>query len=504
MSAEKSDALEVLKNSTFGHRTAEEEHEHLHQYFVETDDWRRVFDGGVDIIYGPKGSGKSAIYSLVVKNVDTLFDRKILVIPAENPQGAAAFQSLADDPPADEFEFVSLWKLYILALCGQAFKDYGIKGDKCSTVVDALEAAELLPRSFTLAKALKYALEYVRGWGKRLESVELGGTIDPATMIPGVTGKISLREPNSSQAKFGAVSIDELLSTADEALKENGWTIWVMLDRLDVAFSNKPDLEANALRALFKTYLDNKRLGNIKLKVFLRTDIWRHIVKEGFREASHLERTLTINWREGDILNLIVRRFLSNQAVIDFYGANKDEILSDADKQSQFFYRIMPKQVESGPNKSTTLKWLITRTSDASREPAPRELIHMLNELRSQQLKKLERGYKGQLSDGFLFEQAVFKEALPAVSQTRLDQTLYAEYARLKPYIENLREQRATQNIPSLARLWNVTETEAGSIVTELEEAGFFEKFATQWRVPFLYRPALGLVQGAVEGPEED
>lgn len=503
LTEEKLEAREVLKTSSFGQRTAEEEHEHLHQYFVETDDWRRVFEGGVDIVYGPKGSGKSAIYSLVLKSVDTLFDRKILVIPAENPQGAAAFQSLADDPPEDEFQFVSLWKLYILTLCGQAIRDYGLKGEKCGFVLNALEEAHLLPTAFTLAKALKYTLEYVRSWATRVESVEVAGTIDPQTMIPGVSGKISLREPSSAQAKMGAISVDELLSTANLALKENGWSIWIMLDRLDVAFSNKPELEASALRALFKTYLDLKQLTNAKLKIFLRTDIWRNIVKDGFREASHLERTLTINWTSGDILNLIVRRFLSNQSVLTFYAANRDEILSDSEKQNEFFYRIMPKQVESGPNKSTTLKWLITRTSDASKEPAPRELIHMLNELRSQQLKKLERGYKGQLSDGLLFEQAVFKEALPAVSKTRLEQTLYAEYARLKGYIEKLREQRATQSTASLAKLWGVSEPEATQLATELEEAGFYEKLTAKWRAAFLYRPALGLVQGAADEDDD-
>ncbi|MGO4437297.1 P-loop ATPase, Sll1717 family [Rhizobium sp. RAF56] len=167
-------ALEVLRQSSFGQRTAEEEVEQLSQYFVETEHWRRVFEGAVDIVYGPKGSGKSAIYSLVVKNESVLFDRNILAIPGENPQGAVAFQSLRDDPPRDEFEFVSLWKLYILTLCGKSFKDYDLQNDKCRAVVDTLQEANLLPRSFTLAKALKYALDYVKALARRIESVEGG------------------------------------------------------------------------------------------------------------------------------------------------------------------------------------------------------------------------------------------------------------------------------------------------------------------------------------------
>jgi len=495
--------VDVLRHSSFGQRTAEEELEQLTQYFVETEHWRRVFEGAVDIVYGPKGSGKSAIYSLIVKNEGVLFDRDILAIPGENPQGAVAFQSLRDDPPRDEFEFVSLWKLYILTLCGKAFKDYSLSSENCREVIDALEEANLLPKSFTLAKALKYALDYVRDIAGRVESIEGGLTVDPTTTIPGVTGKISLREPSAAAAKMGAISIDELLDKANTALKENNLTIWILLDRLDVAFSNMPQLEANALRALFKYYLDTKQLSSIRPKIFLRTDIWKEIVKDGFREASHLERTLTITWKSEDILNLIVRRLLSNRQISEFYNADKDDILKDTEKQSALFYKACPLQVDSGPNKPETLKWLITRTSDASKAAAPREIIHMLNELRNEQIKKLERGDKTP-PENRLFEQTSFKDALPSVSQTRLEQTLYAEYARLKPFIEKLRERRATQSLRSLADLWGVDESSALKVIGELEEAGFLEKFGKMWRVPFLYRPALNLVQGAVEAGDED
>ncbi|MGO4437296.1 P-loop ATPase, Sll1717 family [Rhizobium sp. RAF56] len=318
-----------------------------------------------------------------------------------------------------------------------------------------------------------------------------------------MTGKISLREPSAAAAKLGAVSIDELLDTANAALKEEGLTIWILLDRLDVAFSNMPELEASALRALFKYYLDTKQLGAIRPKIFLRTDIWRDIVEDGFREASHLEKTLTITWRSEDILNLVVRRLLSNSKIVEYYGVDKGPVLADADKQTALFYKVSPPQVDSGPNKPDTLKWLITRTSDASKAAAPRELIHMLNELRNEQIKKLERGDKVP-SEARLFEQTSFKDALPSVSQTRLEQTLYAEYARLKPFVEKLREQRATQSLQSLSALWNLNDTETSKIIADLEEAGFFEKFGKMWRVPFLYRPALGLVQGAVGAADED
>ncbi|MEN3230203.1 hypothetical protein PUR21_21585 [Methylorubrum rhodesianum] len=411
--------LSVLRSSSFGQRTAEEEREKLHEYFVETEQWRQVFDGDIDVIYGPKGSGKSAIYSLIVQNQDALFDRDILIVTAENPQGAPAFQSLSDDPPKDEFEFVSLWKLYALTLCGQAIKDYGLTGEKCKKVVAELENADLLPSNFSLAKALRYAFDYVRRFS-RPDALETELKFDVNTGLPtGLKGRISLREPGAAQAKKGIVSIDDLFSTANEALREAGQSVWILLDRLDVAFADKPGLETLALRALFKFYLDTKSLRQIKTKIFLRTDIWSAITKEGFREASHIERSLEIRWKVEDLTNLVAKRALSNREICQFYNLKKEDVLGNYKSQEAFIFRMFPQQVETGPNKPNTFSWILGRTRDAVQKSAPRELIHFLNVLRDVQINRLERGERPP-TEGRLFEQIAFKDTLPTVSKVRL------------------------------------------------------------------------------------
>lgn len=490
--------LEVLKASSFGRRTAEEEHDHLQQYFVETEQWTKVFAGEVDIVYGPKGSGKSAIYSLIIKNEEHLFDRGVLIVPGENPQGAPAFQHLRDDTPENEFEFVSLWKLYVLTLCGQSIKGYGFKSKKAQRVVRELEDAGLLPAHFTLSKIVRYVLEYVRK-NSNVEAVENSMQFDPVTGTPiGVANKIYLREPSSIQSKLGAISVDELYQVANDALKEEGVEIWIVLDRLDVAFTDKPSLEDEALKALFKFYLDTKGSSQIRPKIFLRTDIWQSITKQGFREASHIERSKTITWKEADLTNLVVRRLLSNQAICDYYTADKAAILSDFKKQTEFIYRVFPDQVDSGGNKPSTMTWILSRTADGTKESAPREVIHLLNELREEQISRLERGEKPPQGER-LFEQVTFKEALPAVSKARLEQTIFAEFPDERTFVEALTEQKATHTTATLAKLWSVEEIDASKIIGRLLEIGVLEKQGAFWRVPFLYRPALASVQGSAD-----
>lgn len=48
----------VIVDTAFGGRTAEEESEHLARYFVETEQWRKVCQDEVDIVFAPKGAAK--------------------------------------------------------------------------------------------------------------------------------------------------------------------------------------------------------------------------------------------------------------------------------------------------------------------------------------------------------------------------------------------------------------------------------------------------------------
>ena len=491
--------LDVLRGSAFGSRTAEDERDSLAKYFVETEQWRRVFVGDIDVIYGAKGSGKSAIYSLIIDSRDGLFDRSIIAVPAENPQGAPAFRDISADPPEGEREFINLWKIYIASLCGQYIKEYGISNEKTNKALKLLEGADLIPSQFSLAKLLKYAFDYIKSM-RAPKSLEGEYKFDPNTGMPtGISGKITLSEPSAQHARHGVVSIDDLLELINSGLSEAGYTLWIMLDRLDVAFSDKPDLEADALKALFKCYLEMGKLSHVVVKIFLRTDIWKNITENGSREASHIERSITLSWNQDDLLNLVVKRAVSNEKICEYFNVEKEDIISSFDNQKKFIDRMFPLQVETGVNKPTTFNWLLGRTRDAFEEAAPREVIHFLNELRSVQIARYERGVKPP-TDGKLFEQPSFKEALPAVSKTRLEQTLYAEFPNCKGRIEALREQKATQTPENLCKIWRVDENEMMKIAASLEEIGFFKRSTTLgntvWVIPFLYREALQLVQG--------
>ena len=493
--------LEVLKTVNFGHRVAEEEGDQLSEYFVETDHWTQLLGGNVDVVYGPKGSGKSALYSLLVARRTAFFDRQILLAPCENPRGAPAFRALATDPPASETEFMALWKLYFACLLSSSIKDYGIPGDDAERLHAALAESGLATGQASLQKVLRSVYDYVKRI-LRPAGFEVGAVLDPATHLPGVTAKILFSEPTESQSKRGYKSVEELLRLGNDALASSGFKLWLLLDRLDVAFSESVELEVNALRALFRTYLDLRPFDRLHMKIFLRTDIWKKITSTGFREASHVTRHITIEWSPASLMNLVIRRAAQNASLLEHYAVSREQVLASFDAQHKFFYRLFPSQVDVGPNKPETFDWMLSRVRDGTKQSAPRELIHLLNTLRDEEVRTLEVGRTAP-EDGMVFSRVIFRDALLAVSRTRLEQTLYAEYPELKDKIEQLRAEKTQHSIASLAAIWRVDVSSAEAVARSLVDVGFFEqrgaKHAPVLWVPFLYRDALDMIQGSAD-----
>jgi hypothetical protein len=289
---------EILINAHFGSRIAEDEADELQSYFVETEQWRKVLAGDADIIFGAKGAGKSALYSLLVAKKEELRQgRRTVFIAAENPRGTPAFRDLTTEPPLTEEHFRALWKLYFLSISANYLRfvldNAHTKNANAKIVFDFLTSNGLLAQGVTLVTRLKAALEYIR---KIIPTIE--GTVTEPNSGLEITGKITLGEPSPEQRGLGYRSLDDLLSLLETAYKQVNITVWLVLDRLDVAFSDSDELEGNAIRSLFRTYLDMHSLSQIKIKIFLRDDIWRKVVKSGFREASHVTRYITLTWNQ--------------------------------------------------------------------------------------------------------------------------------------------------------------------------------------------------------------
>ena len=491
--------LQILKDSSFGSRVAEDEAESLDSYFVKTDQWGKILSGSVDVVYGVKGSGKSAIYTLIVKSADALRARKIALVSAENPRGATVFHNLSSEPPASEREFIELWKIYIVCLCSKHIVEAGFSNPDAKLLLRKLADAGLVHQG-GLAGILRAVRRFVAVRFARLPKTTTRGVeINPTSGV--FTPQITHQYEDAAEDEVEELT-DDLLTLVDKAFKAQGEKLWILFDRLDVAFLESRDLEANAIRALFRTYSDLRAYDSISLKLFVRLDIWKRITERGFAEESHITRSITISWNSASLLNLTVLRLIRNPSICAFYGQSPGEILSGFDERQKFFYRVFPQKVDSGTNKSDTFDWILGRTRDGTQLNTPRELIHFLGELRDEQIKRLERA-ESVPQNGMLFDRSVFKQALLPVSIARLHQTLYAEYPETKTHIEALRIEKTLQSLESLALLWGTSVDSARDIASKLVAIGLFEQRGSKeqpmYWVPFLYRDALEMVQGTAD-----
>lgn len=422
MSESKPQKKAVIQAMTFGNRVAEEELNEIERYFVATDQWTKVFGGEADIVYGPKGSGKSALYALLNKRENELFDRRIIVRSAENVRGATVFADVIADPPPTEVAFVAVWKLYLVVLLADTFREYGIENKNSRALVEALEGAGLLKPKSTLSQLFREVKKQIWSWlFPDIESVEWTISIDPTTSLPVASRKATYR-PRAGEDPRVQLPLTELAEQADHALSAAGYKIWVVFDRLDVAFNDNPEIERNALRALFRVYNDFKAFDEVGLKIFVRDDIWERITEGGFTEASHITKTVKISWTPEGLVNLFVRRLLNNSGVVEFLGAKVPEINADFNLQKDVSARVLPKKIDSGKTPET-VGWMINHIQDGTRRPAPREFIHLLETARQEQIARLERG-ESLPPEEILLDKAAFKMGLNEVSKVRYEQTL--------------------------------------------------------------------------------
>lgn len=398
----------------------------------------------------------------------------------------------------DEVALTYIWKLYIIQFICTELRENKNTDNITEQLVLSLEQAGLLPKKYTLSSLFSRAKNYIQSFSsKEASEVEYSISLDPNSGLPTATRKASY-SPTDVKFKLSSLPVDDLLLYANNGLRDSGLVIWLLFDRLDVSFSTSLTLERSALRALFRVYAALKPLENIKAKIFVRRDIWDRITEGGFREASHIIKTDFIEWDRDGLLNLIVNRLTNNKALTTYLNIDRTETISDISKQADVLRRILPEKVDTGKNPES-FDWIISRVQDGSKKTAPRELIHMLECMISNQLKKLEQG-KPEPENEMLFERNIFKESLKIVSKVRYEQTFCAEYPDLKPYTELLRGEKSEQSILSLSKTWKLDSEETTNIADKLISAGFFESRSDKGQfaywVPFLYRDALEMIRG--------
>ena len=302
-------------------------------------------------------------------------------------------------------------------------------------------------------------------------------------------------EVPEAQVLAASVDWETLLEAELRVLDLLGRRCWLLFDRLDEAFPYDRDLERVALRALLRAHLDISSYGElIRTKLFLRTDLLDRITaKQGFVNATHL-RGHRISWDTKTIVDMVARRIIESESIRDTFGVDRSQLSSESGRHA-ICRTVMPTKIES----QAVFGWIIQRTTDATGEPNPRNVLSFLREARSRQLQICDRD-DPDIKDGEpLIHIPAMQQALKALSTIRLEDTLYAEFNHMRPWIERLRGRFVDYAPSELANALglSVDSDTFANVVADFKYSGFMRESPNKrLSIPILYRVSLGIQEG--------
>lgn len=479
---------DLVKQLDLGKSVAEFD-ESLENYFVETEPFRALVENRADVIAGDKGTGKTAMFQILRKRyaqIPELAD--VEVITGFNISGNPVFQKLAQQPVLTEGQYSTVWKAYLLSLVGNWLLDLyeGQFTDRLKKLDQLLQSTGL--RSLddspqTIFSRISNAVSRIFN----PKSAEMEITVSE-TGIPVLIPKVSFGEGETKEAR--TIPHEEALGLLNRCLAEAELRTWVVLDRLDEAFQGFEGTETPALRALLRTYLDLLEFDRLRLKLFVRRDLFRKIVVGGFVNLTHINaRKVEIVWDEDDLMNLLCRRIRENQQLMQQLDLQEK---SDV----ELFAAIFPEQVDPGERKPTTWAWMMSRIRDGNQIKPPRNLIDLVSKAREAQLRREERDARSIESGSPIIESESLRRALSRLSEERVEDTLLAEAGADAASIERFRGGKAEHSPASLAALFAIPEADLLQRIKPLLDVGFLEQTGETFKVPILYRDGLQITQG--------
>lgn len=488
---------DVLRMLDLGSSVAEFD-KSLEKYFVENEAFHALVNDEADVIAGDKGTGKTAVYRVLQKRFGSIPKLKgIEVLAGFNPAGNPIFQKLVQQQALTEGQYVSVWKAYVLSLVGNWIVE--IAGESQSESFQQL--SKLLTdtglrsrddKPETIFSKLINSIQRVLSPKK----AEIELTLSE-TGIPIVTPRLEFGRDDSIESQK-EVPHEQALRLLNTCLNEIDYSVWLALDRLDEAFQGFPAVEIPALRALLRTYLDLLDFDRLRLKLFVRRDLFRKIIGGGFVNLTHINaRKKEIVWDEADLLNLLARRVRDNK---DFIAAIGSDGLTD----EQLFYRLFPDKVDKADRKPTSWNWIMSRIRDGNDVKPPRNLIDLANLAREEQIRADSRSPTTIANGMPLIQADSLRGAHERLSIQRVEDTLLAESAAdIAGLISRFRKSKSEHNLETLSEVLGLKGDELSAVIRQLVEVGFLEGLTSTWKVPMLYRDGLDIRQGKAFAPDQ-
>lgn len=447
---------DIIDSLKFPEVNAADPKQNLGLLFQKTTDFERFLDNTTCLVRGRKGTGKTALYWLLLKHFDVA--RKLAHGRLDDVTCFSGHGSFHESRPSrDEFRAIhdklkekqgsweAFWRVYLLlrALQADLFKfPSGQKGKKFQQVKEILQ--EILSN--------EWSYEHT-------------------------TALIVL----STESEL-ILLVKDALNLLDDRVKEKSSLVWFLYDDLDEDFPQRNEVRKEALTGLFRFIqsCDARRIEAIRFKVFLREDIWQRLI---FDNKSHFNgRELLLQWTRIDFLRLALRQAVQSSKFKELVSRfSPVESVDQADEETinRALELLWGSRRRRGSNAKYVSRWVYERLTDSGKTTFPRSLSILLEGAKSQELS-----YKGNSSiqdpTDRLLRGKSLEEGLKKASKERCD-AIKEEYPDLVTFLDNLKGVTALAPAEEIERLW--TES-AQEVISSFEDFVEFisEIGVVEWR----------------------
>ncbi|ERJ00204.1 MULTISPECIES: P-loop ATPase, Sll1717 family [Eubacteriales] len=475
----------LLKELNFGSVDSESE-TNLDKIFIQTKNFDEFLDPNTALLLGSKGAGKSALYRLFTKYEESAREMAQHAIDNVYLVAGVGFKDVAE---MDDMQLLNqiesqnispeaAWKIYITyKIIHSLYKSYSIVCGKNGRRV--LQKSHSI-KDYRISAILKRLYECFIGEPPQLEQIDF-------------------KDVSILLSKNSKVSIYELLSEINDYLVSEKKTVWLLLDKIDELFPNKANVRKECIEGLFLAYIDFvSRYSNIKLKIFLRTDIWNTL---SFVNKSHLtDKTTIITWHEDSLKHLLVKRAVYNKTIRKYVeeSAHTDSWEKDV---NGCFNALFPPKVYPGPREAKTMSWIIERSKDGLGGVYPREIINFGNYSKQEELKLKEELDREINPNTSLISGLSIRNAFSYVSTVKV-QSYLSEFRYLSKHFERFTgQQTAEYSQEEIIKLMENLQPEGEDMIRQLHETGVISYSSGQILtrdakivVPRLFRSGLGIV----------
>jgi hypothetical protein len=482
---------QILRELDLGAIVAEQDRL-LMQCFIRHPVLSEVILDRKDVVLGAKGAGKSALWKEFTERqaeyqpIQDVFIR-LVTNPAGDPEFRDVLKAISAEEFPDDEELRVGWRLYFLAQFWRAALDILPESDERQKIDKQLVRLGVVYRE---DGGLKTAFAYALAKARALKQLNV-------EWLKGLSLDFS-DEALRAGGTAAAIPFNDLMNAINALLVGAGIRIWLVLDRLDEIILGDEARENIVLKGLLLAYRDYSDYTQLRVKIFIRDDVYSRVTSLGhFPALTHVRSRAAgpIQWSIEDLLHLVVRRLLVNEDVTDLLAVDPNEIRSSEDRKL-VFYSLFPEKVDKG-RAAEGFKWIFDRIVDGNGVATPRDLLSVFDEARMIQVEQIER--EGiELPGDQLFTEDTLRRAVRVVAEQNLSTRIFAEYPDLVEPIKAFTRGKADHNEETLAEILGPGYQH---ILLRLERVGFLYRRMrngiNMWTVPFFYSFALDIRRGA-------